>query len=209
MNLDPARQSEAFRKACVVLLVATVPVCVLQIVLAEPVVKLTFHERWLPATGVIQGLSIGLLGQAMGSLAGALLLARGAFGKLCWTTGVSAASVVAATAVGGALGEQNAVALAVGVGTLCTNLLSGWVALRLLGAGWRQLGMIVRIPLALTILVLAVGACVFHFASSLRPAWCILTVTAASLALYGGAAFFLTPELREIPLTPLFRAGRD
>jgi len=197
LNLELTRQYEAFRKACVVLLVATVPVCVLQILLAEPVIRLVFHERWLPAAGVVQGLSFGLMTQAVSILAASLLMARGQYGRLCQITGISALLTIVATTVGALLGEQKAVAYAVGIAGLISNLIAGWFALKSLGCGWRKLGGLVGMPLGIALPVLALG---FYLNRLLSPVG-VLPQTAMvgffSLLLYAVAACLLVPDFRD------------
>lgn len=149
LNLEPVRQLEAFRKACSVLLLATTPICVLQILLAEPAIRLLFHERWLPAVGVVQGLSIGLMTQAVNIAATSLLMAHGAFGTLCRLTGSSAVLTLAAAALAGAFGKQTAIAFAAGGVMLVMNLVAGWRAIHFLNMGWLQLLEIVRFPAVL------------------------------------------------------------
>ena len=79
INADIERQYRAFAQACRLLMLVIVPVCVLQILLARPLIELVFHDRWLPAVSVVQWLSLGLLTQPLSILTASLLLARGQY----------------------------------------------------------------------------------------------------------------------------------
>jgi len=198
LNTEPARQFEAFRKACGVLLVATVPLCVLQILLAEPAIKLVFHNRWLPAAGVVQGLSIGLMTQAIGIISTALLMAHGAFGTLCWLTGASAFLTLTAAGIAGSYGDHTTIAFAVGGVMLLMNLIAGWQAMRRLGFGWLQLIEMVRVPLALGVMVLVGGAMMQRTFGGVHPFWQCVSVAPLILALYAIGACTLLPELKSV-----------
>jgi len=198
LNAEPARQFEAFRRACQVLLVATVPVCVLQILLAEPAIKLVFHSRWLPAAGVVQGLSIGLMTQAIGILSTSLLMAQGAFGTLCWLTGASALLTLTAAGVAGSYGDHTTVAFSVGGVMLLMNLVGGWRAMRLFDFGWRQLLEMLRAPLALGVVVLVVGAMTQRTLGVVHPLCQCMIVGPLVLVLYAFAAYALLPEVKSV-----------
>src|SRR5712692_5445687 len=104
VNDDPLRQYLAFRKACQALTVIAVPVCVLQTVLARPLIELAFADRWARSIPVVEWLSLGFLTQSLTVLASSLLLARGRFGLCAALTGLSAAMVTAAATIGALTG---------------------------------------------------------------------------------------------------------
>lgn len=204
LNAEPKRQSEAFRKSCLVLLVATVPMCVLQMLLAEPAIRLLFHARWLPAAGVVQALSIGLLTKAININASALLMAHGAFGALCWLTGASALLTLAAAGVAGSFGDHTTVAFAVGGVMFVMNLVIGWRALKLLNQGAGQQFKILRIPMAWGGVTLLVGAVVRRSIETSHPWWQCLIVAPLVLVLYGTGTYLMLPDMR-IMLKQIFR----
>ncbi len=76
---DPARQMEAALRASRVLAYAITPVCFLQAAAAPALLHLMFGTRWDPAVPLVQILSLGLPGDALAWVAGALLIARGEF----------------------------------------------------------------------------------------------------------------------------------
>ena len=196
LNLDPTRQYAAFRKACVILLLVTVPLCALQILLAEPVIKFIFHPQWLPAVGVVQGLSIGLMTQPISILGSSLLLARGQYGILCRLTGLSAMMTIFATFIGGLVGTQYAVAVAVGIVSLLTNIIFGWQALGELGQGWRDLAGFVWKPIGLVIPMLIFGSYLNRLTMpmGIMPQLSIVGLFVAGL--YYVSAYLFVPEIR-------------
>ncbi len=76
---DPARQMEAALRASRILAYAITPVCFLQAAAAAPLLHLMFGTRWDGAVPLVQILSLGLPGDALAWVAGALLIARGEF----------------------------------------------------------------------------------------------------------------------------------
>ena len=79
MSADPARQMDAALRASRILAYTVTPVCFLQAAVAEPLLHLMFGARWNAAVPLVQILSLGLPGDAVAWVAGALLAARGAF----------------------------------------------------------------------------------------------------------------------------------
>jgi lipopolysaccharide exporter len=136
LNDSPDRQFAAFRKVCLVLGIVAVVVCVLQVLLARPLISLLFHERWERAIPVVQWLSIGILSQPLNTLATSLLLARGRFGVVAAITAFSGVSVTLAAAVGASMGQEAEIAQWTGLSILVTNLISGWFGYRVFERGW-------------------------------------------------------------------------
>ncbi len=76
---DAGRQMEAALRASRILAYAITPVCFLQAAEAPPLLHLMFGHRWDGAVPLVQILSLGLPGDALAWVAGALLIARGEF----------------------------------------------------------------------------------------------------------------------------------
>ena len=79
MGADPARQMGAALRASRILAYTVTPVCFMQAAVAEPLLHLMFGARWNGAIPLVQILSLGLPGDAVAWVAGALLVARGEF----------------------------------------------------------------------------------------------------------------------------------
>jgi O-antigen/teichoic acid export membrane protein len=196
LNAEPGRQLEAFRKACMLLSVAVVPVCTLQVLLAKPALQVVFDERWLPAAGVVEGLSIGLMTQPVAIISSSFLMARGASGTLCWLTGISACLTLIAAAAGGAWGDQTTVAWSVGGAMVIANLVVGWRTLNIFGPAVHQLQAILCVPLGAAAIVLAIGALAKNMIAGVCPLWQCVVITPLVLVVYALLYFSLMPEVR-------------
>ena len=195
LNHDSERQSQAFCKACKILIVTIVPICALQIVLARPVIELLFQDRWLPAVPVVQWLSMGMMTQPLTILGTALLLARGQY-RLVTLLAAAIAFVIATGALlGTCFGREAEIARCTGTALFFTNAAMGWIACRELKRGqsyiWRQLlpPVLLAVPLIMagTFLVFLTGHC--HALVS------IAVTTSALLFFYGCGIWFLSPHL--------------
>lgn len=81
MSHEPERQMNAVLKTATLLGLLTVPICFLQAAVARPGLTLLFGTRWAAAIPLIQILSISLPLDAVSWTPGALLDARGQFGR--------------------------------------------------------------------------------------------------------------------------------
>lgn len=77
--LDQSRKSLRVSR---LLAFAIMPVCFLQIALAEPFIDLFFGDKWLPSVPIIQILCLGLAFEGVSWVAQALVIARGNFNEL-------------------------------------------------------------------------------------------------------------------------------
>jgi PST family polysaccharide transporter len=115
LKLEPERQRQAALRACRVLAFTVMPYCFLQAAVAAPVIHIVFGARWNSAIPLIQLLSIGLAFDAVSWLAGALLSARGEFGRAlkysCLFAPIFFVSVTIGAILGAALGVAAAVSL--------------------------------------------------------------------------------------------------
>jgi O-antigen/teichoic acid export membrane protein len=183
LNEDTARQLHALRKACQMLLVLTAPVCVLQILLAQPVIALLFRDRWLPSVPVVQWLSAALITQPLGLLASSMLLARGRFRRLASTNALSAILLVVAAAVGAQCGDHAVIARFTSGALLLANAVAGWVVYREFGLGLKDLLGTAAAPVGAALVAGAVGGLVSRGGASMQQAvvsalTCLLTYAA-------------------------------
>lgn len=169
---DPARQVAAFLRVCRVLGAVTVPLCLMQGALAEPLLRLVFGERWVPAAPMVTVLSIA---QALAFTVGptaALLKGQDRFGTYlrwqAWQAVFIVPTLVLAAWIGSRWGGlENGAALLVAVGTLVTYGLFSpagvWLGIRAGGGRLRE-AMLAFLP---------------SFAASLAaaiPAWLIVRI---------------------------------
>ena len=139
LNHETLRQFAAVETGCRVLTAAIAPVCLLQALLAAPLIEFFFHDRWRPAIPVVQWVSLGMVTQPLNLLAASVLLARGQFQRLASLSGCVSLSVLAAAVAGAMLGHQAQIACWTGCTLLVANLMAGWIAYREFGRGWSRL----------------------------------------------------------------------
>src|SRR4051812_30808575 len=77
---DPVRQRAAFLSAAQAIALVGIPICLLQAVVADPVVRLIFDLKWYAAIPVLQVLSIGMAFRVVTHPAQSLMRAQGRFG---------------------------------------------------------------------------------------------------------------------------------
>ncbi len=95
LMLDPEKQVRAALRAMRLLTMVTVPFCLLQIVVAEPLFRLIFPPRWLDAVLPCQILTIGLTLNATSWPAHSLMMAQGRFRELFGITVLAALAFLA------------------------------------------------------------------------------------------------------------------
>ncbi|MEM1423656.1 MAG: oligosaccharide flippase family protein [Planctomycetota bacterium] len=112
---DAARQVRGVLTSARLLLLVGTPMCVAQVVLADPLVRVVFEEEWLPAIPVIQILSVGLAMRMTSVVSRNLVIAsRRMRTHAIAMTGYALAFVIAVTAgtlTGGVLGASVGVAV--------------------------------------------------------------------------------------------------
>jgi O-antigen/teichoic acid export membrane protein len=105
LQQEPRRQTLAFLSAARLLAIVAVPLCLLQIPLASPAVRLLFPQKWLAAIPVLQILSVGMAMRVVASPAGSLLQAQGRFRLILLTNILNATLFLALVAAGALLGK--------------------------------------------------------------------------------------------------------
>lgn len=76
---DPARLSKAFLNATGLVLLIGIPMCALQAVLAAPLIRLFFSDKWLPAIACFSAMSVAAIGRLAFGPSESMLLAAGRF----------------------------------------------------------------------------------------------------------------------------------
>ena len=190
---DPSRQIAGFLSGLKTMALITVPVCLLQAALAEPVVGILFEERWAEAIPLIQILSVGMAFHAVGGNTGSTLLrAQGRFSTLVWVLCVRATVFFLAVGIGAHLGGLEGAAFGVLAFMVSTGAFGFTVAVLPGGGDWLSFWRVILPPLLLG--AFAVGASVI-LANSIPEAFSsnalsmiIIVVTSGSLYLLGAAA---------------------
>jgi len=193
LNGEPARQFQAVQRSLQALLVCVAPLCVLQALLARPVIDLLFHDRWLPAVPVVQWISLALATQPIGLVANAALMARGRFGALAAVAAVSAAATTLGAA-GALIGDQAQIAQGVAAGLIIGNGWAGWRAFREFGWGWKPVSEGVVLPLALIAPAVLGAAWAGDGLGRISPAAAASAAALVGLAIYGAGLKVLLPQ---------------
>jgi len=142
LQLDINRQRDAFLRAAKTLTAAGVPICLLQVALAEPFIYLVFQEKWYPSIIVLQVLCLGMPLRLVLETSESMIKAQGRFGTFVVLSAACAATFLGLVYVAARIAdEQNAgltVAVAVAVSMLIFGPLHVYIAIRPAGGRWRD-----------------------------------------------------------------------
>jgi PST family polysaccharide transporter len=152
---EPFRQARAFLRAIRLLACIAVPACFLQAALADPGIRLLFHERWEASIPLVQILSMGMVLRAIARPAGSLMQAQGRFAAQFRVALASVGLFAVLGTIGAAQYGPLGVAVAVALHMLIIEPLNLYVALAGAGLGWRDIGTALAAPLALGAAVIA------------------------------------------------------
>jgi O-antigen/teichoic acid export membrane protein len=139
LNDEPQRQQIAYNNALRMLSLVAVPLCFVQALTADSLIRLVFPARWEGAIPVVQWLSLGMLTQPLEALAHSLLTAHGRFRTIMVLQAWQAITIVCAGAIGAWIGTASAIAMYSSIVLFLNGLLLGWKAERLFGGGWYML----------------------------------------------------------------------
>ena len=195
LNGDLQRQFSAVERACRLLLSVAAPMCVLQYLLAAPFITLLFQERWQPAIGVAQWISLGLLCQPLYLVATSVLMARGQFRRLAAITGLSAVATMLAAGAGAMLGDQLVIARCVGLSLLAANTIAGWMVYQEFDRSWTHLWRAVAPILGMTAALAVFGEWMNRATANHGGLGQILLTTFAGLLFYGTLMKFFLPDV--------------
>jgi len=155
---DPQRLGAAFRKTVQTIALVFVPLSLLQIPLAEPLVRLFFAEKWLPAIPLIQIMGFAMAVHSVAEPCVPLLQAQGRFAENFYLSLVWAIGFLAVVAFAARHGGAKEVAIAVAGYYLAASPVYFWVVTRKIGFGLRELFEFYLAPIILGSLAVGVGA---------------------------------------------------
>lgn len=154
---DAVRQTAAYLRVSRVLIVIGAPTCFLLAAIADPLVRVLFADRWLPAIPVLQWLAVGMAFNLAGIVTLNLLKAQGRYGfhlvACAIRAGVFVAFVTAGAIAGGAVEAGAAVALYMaihGPGLM-------YASIRKAGYGWRDVASVFAAPVTVAGIAASVG----------------------------------------------------
>lgn len=146
---EPQRQTAAAITTARIIAYAVMPACLLQAVLARPILEVLFQAKWTGAAPIMQVLSIGLALDAVTWVTGTMLNANRQFGRALLYTGAFVPLFALLVALGAWL--HGAVGTAVGVTSFYAVLgfVMPYLVLHHHGLGVRQVLVLVGKPLAI------------------------------------------------------------
>lgn len=172
---DPSRQIRAFLDATRLLGLIAVPLCFLQMGLADPGVRLFFQDaKWQDSIPVLQVLSVGMAFRVVASPGGSLIQAMGRFRVILLTNIVNAVVFLSLVTVGAMLGRPGAgnvwlrpastVGIAVAIYFAAIGPVFLYVAIRPSGGTWRDIWRVYAAPMVISAIsagtAMALGALV-------------------------------------------------
>jgi PST family polysaccharide transporter len=203
MQDDPARQRAAFLRSTRVLMLVGLPICLLQAVVAEPLVRLVFGAKWVEAAPVMAALCIGMSARLVQGPSESLMLARRRYRSLMVLSLVYAAVYVAVVTAGAVLAGEARAATGAALGAAVCLVALGPVSLACaLGrAAWRDIVSVYAVPVL-------VGACAFAPGLALTTLFAPTTagnigalgaVGSVTMATYGLGAWLLArTDVRDV-----------
>jgi O-antigen/teichoic acid export membrane protein len=195
IGADEQRLGQAFRSAATSLLLLVVPVCVIQALLAPPLVGWVFHPKWQPAVGAMQWLTLGMMSHPLNMLAGALLMARGQYRATALRTLGASAAVLSATYLGAELGGLSTLAACSSLGWFLGNLVLAVVTVGSLGSAWLGHVLAAASTLLTAVPMLAVGWLTLRLTTALSPVWSHSLAAALALLVHAVTAYACWPEV--------------
>ena len=202
LNAEPDRQYAAAIRGMQTLLVVIIPVCLLQTLLAGPIIDVFVVKQWLPQVAkwrpsvpVIEWLSLGMIYQPLLVRAFAVLTARGRFRLLAYLVAASTAAVLVASLFGSWIGAQTEIAICVAVALFATNTAIGVCSYYAMGRTWGDFVRTVWPPLVPVIPIGLLGHCVSIYTANWGIRWQIGCVILSVSIGYGLFVRFWLPEM--------------
>jgi O-antigen/teichoic acid export membrane protein len=182
---EPERQLRAFLDASRVIAFISVPACLLQAALAEPLVRLLLGEKWLAVGPLLRILSYGMCVASIGFLGGSLVQARAQYYTFFKLSVFSASLFGVMVGLGAWNGAAYGTACAVALHLAIMTIIGLRVATRPVGGTWGDIVRLCAPPLLFS--SLAVGGA--------YGLWRAMPVASAGdgiqLVVVGAAAVFL------------------
>ncbi len=197
LQAEPRRLLTAFLRASKAMALVVIPACLLQVALADPLIRAVFKPRWFEAIVLVQILSAGWVFLAISPSATSLLKARGQFATYLRFYGFYASLFLAMVYIGARQGAAVGTATAVSLCAVIAGPASVYVASRRIGGRWRDVAEIFLPPLGAA--AVAVG-CAWGLGQLLPGEnrlhlWLrVVTVTAVSGVLYIPLIRIVAPE---------------
>jgi len=152
--------SSAFVPVCTVLLLVTLPACVVLAALAAPIVEVVYGEVWLPAAAVLPWLMVLALVRVIGELIYDFLVALGSSTSNLTLQAIWLGALLVALPIGVRAGGIEGVAVAHAAVAACVVLPAYAIVLRRAGVSLRAMAMQVSRPVAGSVAAAAMAVAV-------------------------------------------------
>ena len=188
--------SDAFVPVCTLLLLVTLPACLVLAALARPIVQIVYGDTWLPAASVLPWLMVLALVRVVGELVYDFLVALGSSRSNLSLQVVWLAALAIALPIAARKGGIEAVAMAHAGVAVCIVVPTYAIVLHRAGVSLRAVASQVLRPLVATVAggVVAVGVAVL-----IPDAFARLTLGAALIGLVYLAIVFPMRRLLQVP----------
>lgn len=152
---DRPRQLRAFVRAARMLGLIGIPLCIVQGVVAGPVIRLLFGERMEPCVPILAILSFGMAYHVLWNASRSLLLSQGGFRAFFVRVSAYAAIYMIATTAAALIGAAVAVAVATAAFYIALMPIDTYLAIRGSGGTWRDVARIYGTPTVLSAVSIA------------------------------------------------------
>ncbi|MDY7110333.1 MAG: lipopolysaccharide biosynthesis protein [Planctomycetota bacterium] len=186
LHKESARQVRAYLRACRLLAMVTIPLCLLQAAVAEPLVTFFLAPKFHPSTPLIQILSLAVAARVVTGPSLSMIQAQGRFGLLLVLNVAYALLMLGAVTVAAANGGLVLVALATGVSYIVAAPIQSYVAIRRGGGRWRDVARIFGGPTSVGALACGAGILLSRLIPDVPAAE---LMRAAVIALVAGAVY--------------------
>jgi len=188
--------SSAFVPVCTVLLLVTLPACVVLAALAAPIVEVVYGEVWLPAAAVLPWLMVLALVRVIGELIYDFLVALGSSTSNLTLQAIWLGALLVALPIGVRAGGIEGVAVAHAAVAACVVLPAYAIVLRRAGVSLRAMAMQVSRPVAGSVAAAAMAVAVL---TVIGDDLVQLTLGAALIGLVYVAIVYPMRALRKAP----------
>jgi PST family polysaccharide transporter len=198
---EAGRQVKAFLRACRLLAIVTIPLCMLQAALARPLVELLLEAKFQPVAPLIEILSLGAAVRAVSAPSMSMIQAQGRFGLLLLLNLLYAVLILitatGCTWVGGSIlgyGENQVLVLLAAGAAVCYAILApiqSYLAVHRGGGRWRDVATIYAAPILVGLIASGLGVVL----SRLVPAMPLrqLVQVAIITVTFGGICLLVFP----------------
>lgn len=168
LNEEPRRQGEALKKSAHALTAVLAYFCVLQAVIARPLIGLIIPARLAAAAPVVSMISLGMLTQPLSTLYFALFMALRRYRLLAASAAIQCALVVGGAMIGSLPqgSDPQSAAACTSLGFFLAGLYCGWKMFRHFGDAWRSLFKTLSLPLLQALVCGLLGAWAVQTAAS-------------------------------------------